>query len=67
MPGRRAAAGAAPHPPDRGREAAFTAQADRALAEPGTTIVKAAGELGMSRASIYRKSTRCDIRLPGRG
>ena len=36
----------------------------RVLTRPGMTIENAAGELGMSRATIYRKLTQYGIRLP---
>ncbi|GAB3451651.1 hypothetical protein GCM10027570_28850 [Streptomonospora sediminis] len=37
----------------------------RCLAEPGTTVTRAAEVLGMSRATIYRRITRYGIRTPG--
>lgn len=36
----------------------------RCLAEPGTTVTRAAELLGMSRATIYRKITQYGIRTP---
>ncbi|MDR7303738.1 GAF domain-containing protein [Haloactinomyces albus] len=36
----------------------------RCLAEPGTTVTRAAEILGMSRATIYRKITQYGIRTP---
>lgn len=39
----------------------------RCLLTPGTTVARAAGELGMSRATIYRKIAQYGIKLPGRG
>jgi transcriptional regulator of acetoin/glycerol metabolism len=36
----------------------------RALTEPGTTGARAAGELGMSRATLYRKIDRYGISVP---
>ena len=36
----------------------------RVLTLPGMTMRDAAGELGMSRATIYRKITQYDIHLP---
>jgi sigma-54 dependent transcriptional regulator, acetoin dehydrogenase operon transcriptional activator AcoR len=39
----------------------------RCLIEPGATVSRAAAELGMSRATIYRKITHFGIRIPGRG
>ncbi|TWF80480.1 regulatory Fis family protein [Pseudonocardia hierapolitana] len=39
----------------------------RCLVEPGTTVGRAAAELGMSRATIYRKIAQYGIRIPGRG
>jgi sigma-54 dependent transcriptional regulator, acetoin dehydrogenase operon transcriptional activator AcoR len=39
----------------------------RCLLEPGATANRAAAELGMSRATIYRKITQYGIRMPGRG
>ncbi|MFF5585744.1 GAF domain-containing protein [Streptomyces hygroscopicus] len=38
----------------------------RCLSEPGTTMAGAADKLGMSRATIYRKMARYDIKMPGR-
>ncbi|AXG81119.1 Fis family transcriptional regulator [Streptomyces paludis] len=38
----------------------------RCLTEPGTTVAQAAERLSMSRATIYRKMTQYDIKLPGR-
>lgn len=37
----------------------------RALAEPGATPARAAGRLGMSRSTIYRRIARYGIRMPG--
>ncbi|MFF0146355.1 helix-turn-helix domain-containing protein [Amycolatopsis sulphurea] len=34
----------------------------RCLAQPGATVVAAAAELGMARATIYRKMTQCGIK-----
>lgn len=39
----------------------------RCLLRPGTTVNRAAAELGMSRATIYRKIAQYGIRIPGRG
>jgi transcriptional regulator of acetoin/glycerol metabolism len=39
----------------------------RCLVQPGTTVNRAATELGMSRATIYRKVAQYGIRIPGRG
>jgi transcriptional regulator of acetoin/glycerol metabolism len=39
----------------------------RCLVEPGVTVNQAAAELGMSRATIYRKIAQYGIRIPGRG
>ncbi|GAA0895229.1 hypothetical protein GCM10009559_50250 [Pseudonocardia zijingensis] len=39
----------------------------RCLVEPGATAARAAAELGMSRATIYRKIAQYGIRIPGRG
>jgi sigma-54 dependent transcriptional regulator, acetoin dehydrogenase operon transcriptional activator AcoR len=39
----------------------------RCLIEPGATVNRAAAELGMSRATIYRKISQYGIRVPGRG
>ena len=39
----------------------------RVLTTPGATMRDAADELGMSRATIYRKVAHYDIHLPGRG
>ena len=36
----------------------------RVLTTPGMTMKDAAGELGMSRATIYRKVTQYDIHIP---
>ena len=38
----------------------------RALTRPGATVKAAAAELGMSRATIYRKISQYDLRIPGR-
>ncbi|MGC7097717.1 helix-turn-helix domain-containing protein [Amycolatopsis lurida] len=38
----------------------------RCLTEPGATVVRAAAELGMSRATIYRKMAQYEIKVPGR-
>ena len=38
----------------------------RALTRPGATVMAAAAELGMSRATIYRKISQYDLRIPGR-
>lgn len=38
----------------------------RALTRPGTTVEAAARELGMSRATIYRRITHYGLRVPGR-
>jgi len=38
----------------------------RCLTDPDATVADAAEELGMSRATIYRRITRYGIRLPGR-
>ncbi|MBK1783301.1 Fis family transcriptional regulator [Prauserella sp. ASG 168] len=39
----------------------------RCLTEPGTTVAKAAAQLGMGRATVYRKLAQYGITLPGRG
>jgi hypothetical protein len=39
----------------------------RCLTRPGTTGVQAATELGVSRATLYRKIAQYGIRIPGRG
>jgi sigma-54 dependent transcriptional regulator, acetoin dehydrogenase operon transcriptional activator AcoR len=39
----------------------------RCLLEPGATVNRVAAELGMSRATIYRKIAQYGIRVPGRG
>lgn len=39
----------------------------RCLTEPGTTVAQAAAKLGVGRATIYRKMSQYDIKLPGRG
>ena len=36
----------------------------RVLTRPGTTMAQAAAELGMSRATVYRKITQYQIRVP---
>lgn len=36
----------------------------RVLTQPGTTMVRAAEELGMSRATLYRKLSQYGIRIP---
>ncbi|MFC7572676.1 helix-turn-helix domain-containing protein [Klenkia terrae] len=33
---------------------------------PGATAVQAAAELGISRATLYRKINQYDLRIPGR-
>ncbi len=38
----------------------------RCLTEPGTTVGEAARELGVSRATIYRKMAQYRIAVPGR-
>jgi transcriptional regulator of acetoin/glycerol metabolism len=38
----------------------------RVLARPDVTMREAADELGMSRATVYRKVAQYDIRIPGR-
>jgi hypothetical protein len=38
----------------------------RCLTRPGTTAVRAAGELGLSRATLYRKIAQYGLRVPGR-
>jgi len=38
----------------------------RCLTTPGATVASAAGELGISRATAYRKLSQYGIRLPGR-
>ena len=38
----------------------------RARARPGTTVSDAAEELGMSRATMYRKLSHHRLRPPGR-
>ncbi|QNN53954.1 helix-turn-helix domain-containing protein [Nocardioides mesophilus] len=37
----------------------------RALSRPGATVTRAAQEVGMSRATMYRKMAQYDLRLPG--
>jgi hypothetical protein len=39
----------------------------RCLTQPGTTAVQAATELGLSRATLYRKIAQYGIKVPGRG
>ncbi|MCW2577335.1 MAG: Sigma54 specific transcriptional regulator, Fis family, partial [Modestobacter sp.] len=39
----------------------------RCLTQPGTTVLQAATELGLSRATLYRKIAQYGIRVPGRG
>lgn len=39
----------------------------RVLARPGTSVQEAATELGMSRATVYRKLAQYDIQLPRAG
>ncbi|MFE2436094.1 helix-turn-helix domain-containing protein [Streptomyces sp. NPDC059409] len=38
----------------------------RCLTEPGTTVAQAARRLGMSRATLHRKTARYGIGVPGR-
>ena len=38
----------------------------RCLTVPGATAVQAAAELGISRATLYRKINQYDLRIPGR-
>jgi len=38
----------------------------RVLSRPGVSVREAADELGMSRATVYRKLGQYDIRIPGR-
>jgi hypothetical protein len=38
----------------------------RCLTRPGATAVRAAGELGLSRATLYRKIAQYGLRVPGR-
>ena len=38
----------------------------RCLTRPGTTAVQAATELGLSRATLYRKIAQYGLRVPGR-
>lgn len=38
----------------------------RCLTEPGTTMARAAEELGIGRATLYRKIAQYDIVLPSR-
>ncbi|MCW2583148.1 MAG: Sigma54 specific transcriptional regulator, Fis family, partial [Klenkia sp.] len=38
----------------------------RCLTVPGATVVGAAGELGLSRATLYRKISQYGLRVPGR-
>jgi transcriptional regulator of acetoin/glycerol metabolism len=38
----------------------------RCLTKPGTTMVQAAVELGMARATLYRKIAQYDIKVPSR-
>jgi sigma-54 dependent transcriptional regulator, acetoin dehydrogenase operon transcriptional activator AcoR len=38
----------------------------RCLTRPGATAVQAAGELGLSRATLYRKIAQYGLRVPGR-
>ncbi|MGY1429793.1 AAA-type ATPase lid domain-containing protein [Streptomyces sp. MN12] len=38
----------------------------RCLTEPGTTMAEAAARLGMSRATLYRRTARYGIDVPGR-
>jgi hypothetical protein len=39
----------------------------RCLTQPGTTVLQAATELGLSRATLYRKIAQYGIKVPGRG
>ncbi|KQS65947.1 Fis family transcriptional regulator [Modestobacter sp. Leaf380] len=39
----------------------------RWLTVPGTTVVQAAAELGLSRATLYRKISQYGLAVPGRG
>lgn len=39
----------------------------RCLTEPGATMVSVAAELGMGRATLYRKLAQYDIAIPGHG
>jgi transcriptional regulator of acetoin/glycerol metabolism len=39
----------------------------RCLTQPGATAVQAATELGVSRATLYRKIAQYGIKVPGRG
>jgi hypothetical protein len=39
----------------------------RCLTQPGATAVQAAAELGVSRATLYRKIAQYGIKVPGRG
>jgi transcriptional regulator of acetoin/glycerol metabolism len=39
----------------------------RCLTRPGATAVQAATELGLSRATLYRKIAQYGLRVPGRG
>jgi hypothetical protein len=39
----------------------------RCLTRPGATAVQAAAELGLSRATLYRKIAQYGLRVPGRG
>jgi sigma-54 dependent transcriptional regulator, acetoin dehydrogenase operon transcriptional activator AcoR len=38
----------------------------RCLTEPSTTVTRAAEELGIARATLYRKIAQYDIALPSR-
>ncbi|MEU9638307.1 helix-turn-helix domain-containing protein [Streptomyces tendae] len=38
----------------------------RCLTEPGATMGQAARQLGMGRATLYRKTARYGIDVPGR-
>lgn len=38
----------------------------RCLTQPGTTVAQAADTLGMSRATVYRKTAQYGIKVPGR-
>jgi transcriptional regulator of acetoin/glycerol metabolism len=38
----------------------------RCLTQPGTTAVQAAAELGLGRATLYRKIAQYGLKVPGR-
>ena len=51
-----------PEPVERVR-----AEIVRCLTEPGATVVRAAAELGIGRATLYRKIAQYDLTVPRAG